>query len=538
MSTASLRRPPAWALLTGGIALVATSLATGTAALGPAPATASSHREAPLISGQPEYDNTDVYAFTSPDKPDTTTLIANWWPFAEPAGGPNFYKFPTDARYDIHVDNTGDGQSELIYRWTFKESYRSKDTFLYNTGPVTSLDDPDLNYRQTYDLQLLRFKDGKQVGTQTLADDAPIAPSNVGKASMPRYGDLRKQAVRPVGGGGGSSYVGQADDPFFLDLSVFDLLYGGDLSEVGRDTLKGYNVNTVALQVPTKELTAGPDKPIIGVWSTTERRTGANGWQQVSRLGMPLVNELVIPVRDKDTFNASTPWEDGRFAKYVTDPEVARLLEKIYKLKAPATPRKDLVQVFLTGVPGLNQPDGVRPHEALRLNTSIKPAADPKRLGVLDGDQAGYPNGRRLADDTVDISLQVVRGELVGQKNDLGDAVDANDKKFDGQFPYVAEPTSGSRGHPVGGGSAASSSAGSSTSKGASGASGSSGSSVQERAASPLTGGRSTVSGAGTDDGDGRLLPISAASGAAALAVVGLGLMRWRRTRQRNADRR
>ncbi|UNO43413.1 DUF4331 domain-containing protein [Streptomyces sp. MST-110588] len=539
MSTASLRRPPARALLAGGIALVATSLATGTAALGPAPATASSHREAPLISGQPEYDNTDVYAFTSPDKPDTTTLIANWWPFAEPAGGPNFYKFPTDARYDIHIDNTGDGRSELIYRWTFEESYRSKDTFLYNTGPVTSLDDPDLNYRQTYDLQLLQFKDGKQTGTQTLADDAPIAPSNVGKASMPRYGDLRKQAVRAVGGSG-TSYVGQADDPFFLDLRVFDLLYGGDLSEVGRDTLKGYNVNTVALQVPTKELTAGPGKPVIGVWSTTERRTAANGWQQVSRLGMPLVNELVIPVRDKDTFNASTPWQDGRFAKYVNDPEVARLLEKIYKLKAPAVPRKDLVQVFLTGVPGLNQPDGVRPHEAIRLNTSIKPAADPKRLGVLDGDRAGYPNGRRLTDDTVDISLQVVRGELAGQKNDLGDAVDANDKKFDGRFPYVAEPTSGSRGPLAGGGSAASASSASPSVSSPSVSSPSAGPSVKNRAASPLTGGRPSAAlpgASGTGEGDGRLVLISAASGAAALAVAGLGLLRWRRTRRRSTDR-
>jgi hypothetical protein len=161
---------------------------------------------------------------------------------------------------------------------------------------------------------------------------------------------------------------------------------------------------------------------------------------------MPLVNELVIPVRDKDKFNASTPWNDAQFGKYVTDPELPRLIEKIYKIKAPAAPRKDLVQVFLTGVPKLNQPAGVRAHEAIRLNTSIAPSASPKRLGVLDGDTGGYPNGRRLTDDVVDISLQVVEGELLGKKNDLGDAVNTNDRAFGRTFPYVALPHSGSRG--------------------------------------------------------------------------------------------
>ncbi|MGW8376165.1 DUF4331 domain-containing protein [Actinacidiphila sp. SB3-2] len=521
MSTVRTGRLRAGALLTGGIALVATSVVTGTATLGPAPATASSHREAPLISGQPEYDNTDVYAFTSPDKPDTTTLEANWWPFAEAAGGPNFYKFPKDARYQIHIDNTGDGQSELIYRWTFKESYRSGDTFLYNTGPVTSLDDPNLNYRQTYDLQLLHFDDGRLTRTDTLANDAPIAPSNVGKASMPQYDQLKQQAVRRLGTGG-KSFVGQADDPFYLDLRVFDLLYGGNLSEVGNDTLKGYNVNTVALQVPTKELTAGPDKPTIGVWSTTERRTADNGWKQVSRLGAPLVNEVVVPVKDKDRFNASTPWKDAQFAPYVRDPELARLLEKFYKIKAPKTPRKDLEQVFLTGVPGLNQPKNGRPYEALRLNTSIKPTQQPKRLGALDGDTAGYPNGRRLTDDAVDISLQAVAGELAGQKNDLGDAVNANDKRFDDVFPYVASPHSGSRG-PVAkpGGKGADKSADTSASKGSS--------------ATALNGGREALTGSRQkqgQDNDGQLLLVSVLSGgAAALLVTGTGLVWWRRRR-------
>jgi hypothetical protein len=160
---------------------------------------------------------------------------------------------------------------------------------------------------------------------------------------------------------------------------------------------------------------------------------------------MPLVNEVVIPLKDKDKFNASIPWHDAQFAQYVTDPELPKLIQAVYKIPAPAAPRKDLVQVFLTGVPGLNQPRGVRPAEMIRLNTSIPPSKSPNRLGVLAGDKAGFPNGRRLADDVVDISLQVVEGRLLGAKvASLGDGVNANDKAFGGTFPYVALPSSGS----------------------------------------------------------------------------------------------
>lgn len=439
------------AILACGVLTAGGLAAVGMSSLKPGTALASSHREAPLISGQPQYDNTDVYAFVSPDKPASTTLIADWIPFEDPAGGPNFYKFAQDAQYDLHIDNTGDGQSELIYRWTFKDHFRTQDTFLYNTGVVTSLDDADLNVSQTYDLNLLKFKDGRLTGTQRLAHDAPVAPSNVGKASMPDYSTLRDQAVRRLADGS-ASFAGQADDPFFADLRVFDLLYGGNLSETGQDTLKGYNVNSVALQIPSELLGATAECPILGIWSTTQRRTASGAWAQVSRLGMPLVNEVVIPLKDKDRFNASTPWEDAQFARSVTHPELPQLLQKIYGIKAPAEPRKDLVQVFLTGIPGLNQPPGVRASEQLRLNTSIPPAARPKRLGVLDGDNAGFPNGRRLSDDVLDISLQVVAGELIGAKNDLGDGVDANDQTFGGTFPYLALPTSGSRGPLAGGG--------------------------------------------------------------------------------------
>ena len=432
MDNTTRRRRATLALLaTGGL-----MTAAGLAGLGPVGASASSHREAPLIAGTPKYDNTDTYAFVSPDDADTVTLVANWIPFEEPAGGPNFYSFATDARYNIKVDNDGDARPDVVYRWTFKDHYRTKKTFLYNTNQVTSLDDPDLNYRQTYKLE--KIWNGQ---SRTLVDNAPVAPSYVGKASMPQYRDLFDQAVTRVPHG--KAWAGQAEDPFFLDLRVFDLLYGGDLSEVGDDTLAGFGVNSVALQVDTDSVTR-PGKPVIGIWSTTDRRDAFGNYRQVSRLGMPLVNEVVIPLKDKDRFNASRPADDGQFLDYVTNPELPRLIQSIYGIPAPKTPRNDLVQVFLTGVPGLNQPKGVTPSEQLRLNTSIPPTVDPNRLGVIGGDNAGFPNGRRLTDDVVDIALQVVEGELTGNPNDLGDAVNKNDVAFGKQFPYLAPPTSGS----------------------------------------------------------------------------------------------
>jgi len=426
--------------------------AGGLAALGPVGASASSHREAPNISGEPEYDNTDVYAFVSPDKASTTTLVANWFPFEEPAGGPNFYRFADDARYDIKIDNNGDAVADIIYRYKFRSRFLNGDTFLYNTGPVTSLTDPNLNFRQTY--KLWRIENFTR--TRTLIGKGRVAPSYVGDASMPNYRKLRNDAVMSTNRGRVKSFAGQAEDPFFLDLRVFDLLYGGDLSEVGDDTLRGFNVQTTALQVPNRFLTRGKD-PVIGVWSTTSRMDHRGKWRRISRLGNPLVNEVVIPVRDKDNFNASVPKNDAQFLKYVTNPELPRLIEAIYGIEAPKTPRNDLVSVFLTGVKGLNQPKNLkRPGEMLRLNTSIKPTANPNRLGVLAKDLAGFPNGRRLTDDVVDIALQVMEGELVGNPNDLGDAVNRNDRMFGSTFPYVALPYSGSNPNPHGGGGTAS----------------------------------------------------------------------------------
>jgi hypothetical protein len=481
------------ALAAGGLA------AAGVTALEPGAASASSHREAPLISGQPQYDNTDLYAFVSPDKPDTTTIVANFVPFEEPAGGPNFYTFADDAQYDIHIDNNGDAQGELLFRYTFKTRTKNKNTFLYNTGPVTSLDDPDLNITQTYDIDLLKLHNQKLVSRTKIADDVPVAPSNVGKASMPDYGKLRDQAVHRLTSGA-TTFAGQADDPFFADLRVFDLLYGGNLSEVGNDTLKGYNVNSLALQVPNDYIRESAKQPIVGIWSTVQRKDAHGDWTQVSRLGNPLVNEVVNSQKDKDKFNASAPWNDGQFLKNVTNPELPKLIEAIYKIKAPAEPRNDLVDVFLKGVKGLNQPPYVRAAEELRLNTSIKPTASPKRLGVLDGDNAGFPNGRRLTDDVIDEALQVVEGELVGAKNDLGDAVDANDKKFGHSFPYLAEPTSGSRG-PLAKGT---------------------GNNVRNQLGDGLL-------ATGSSGPDTALIASSAAAGVAGVLLIGTAVMWWRR---------
>ncbi len=424
----------------GAAGAVAVGLYAG---LGPTPGGASSHREAPLIAADPQADNTDLYAFVSPDDPNSVTIISNWIPFQEPAGGPNFYPFGEGIRYDVRIDNDGDARPDLVYRWSFTNHYRNEETFLYNTGPVTSLDDTDLNFYQTYDVQRINVNRGT---TRTVVDDATAVPSRVGTASMPNYTTLRNEGI--VTNEGGSFFAGQADDPFFADLRVFNLLYGGDLSETGNDTLQDYNVNALALQVPTSSLARRGDadaNPIVGIWSTAQRRTPGGAQIQVSRLGMPLVNEVVIPVGLKDRWNASKPTADGQFLSYVTDPEVARLIEAVYGIAAPATPRNDLVSVFLTGVDGLNMPDGVVASEELRLNMSIDPCSSAcSTLGVIDGDNAGFPNGRRLSDDVLDVALQVVEGVLVGQDTGLGDGVDANDKSFGSSFPYLALPHSGS----------------------------------------------------------------------------------------------
>jgi hypothetical protein len=454
---------------TRGLAVAASiAVVAGLFSLAPLTGGASSHREAPLVSADPQIDTTDVWAFVSEDRPDTVTLIASWIPFEEPAGGPNFYAWGDGVRYDINIDNDHDAKPDLIYRWVFDSRYRNPNTFLYNTDVVTSLNDPDLNFRQTYDLIRVNRDTGKQ---KTLVNDAPSAPSNVGAASMPSYNDnLFDAATIEFGPAPSMTWAGQSDDAFFLDLRVFDLLYGANLMEVGDDTLAGFNVNTLALQVPKSDLAKGKDEdanPIIGIWSTTSRRSTtvqmSDGSQQsqgrfvqVSRLGMPLVNEVVIPVGLKDYFNGSKPTADGAALPLVQDPELPRLLNAVYGTEIPDsdpdTPgiqRADLISVFLTGVEGLNKPDDGTPSEMVRLNMSIPPCSMTcSRLGVLGGDVAGFPNGRRLSDDIIDVSLRVVLGVLLPDHQALadtiGDGVDANDVPFNSAFPYVGYPTAGS----------------------------------------------------------------------------------------------
>lgn len=456
-------------LLVLGAGALATSLAVLT--LAPGVSSASSHREAPLIAGDPRADNTDVYAYTSLDRPDSVTFLANWIPFEEPNGGPNFYAFGDDLRYNIKIDNTGDGVSDLTYTWRFHNSYRdSANQFLYNTGPVTSLADPDLNFRQVYDLVLSHGHESK-----VLLSNVPAAPSRVGPASMPDYAALRNQAIFNVPGGG-KTFAGQAEDPFFADLRVFDLLYGGNLSERGQDTLAGYNVNSIALQIPKSQLAlkGNPGRnPVIGVWSTTDRRgvqifdsrDGQHGdkWKQVSRLGNPLVNEVVVPLKYKDAFNTLNPDQDRTVQPVVDkvlDPTLPKLIQQVYGVPAPTAPRKDLFEIYLTGIckacgpiqadlnaHSLNKdakPRRIVPAEELRLNMNVPPAANPNRYGVLAGDLAGFPNGRRLTDDVIDISLQAVEGaaqsgQLVPALAD-GDKVNANEVPFGASFPYLALP--------------------------------------------------------------------------------------------------
>jgi hypothetical protein len=431
-------------------------------ALVPTTLLASSHREAPAITKDPGADNTDTYAFVSPDAPNTVTLVANWSPMLEPAGGPNFYQFDENASFYIKIDNVGDAQDHIEYEFKFTTTTLNGGTFLYNTGPITSLDDPDFNVRQTY--TVTRYDDGAPT---VLGSGIPVPPANIGPASTPNYNALADAAVTTLSDGS-KVFAGERDDPFFVDLGgVFDLLTirkpPGDKGK-GVDGVGGFNTLTIALQVPIERLTkdglaAGAGNAIIGVYATTERpaTTTLNGDGtvttsgpsiQVSRLGQPLVNEVVIARADKDKFNASSPTDDAQFLDYVTNPEAAVLLNLLYGISVPPTPRNDLVAVFLTGVSGLNQPAGVVPAELMRLNMAIPPTALPNRLGVLAGDVAGFPNGRRLADDVTDIELRAVAGVLVpgfnvAPNNRLGDGIDTNDKPFLPAFPYVAPPNQG-----------------------------------------------------------------------------------------------
>ena len=463
----------------GSLALVLSALVAGAIALllavgpGPRAAQASSHREAPLIATDPTADNTDLYAFVSPDRPDTVTIVANYIPFEEPAGGPNFFNFDPSALYTIHVDNNGDGRDDVDYEFRFSTETRNPNTFLYNTGPISSLNDPNWNVRQFYTVTRVAGHHSTVLGAHL-----PSPPNNIGPRSTPNYGSLASAAVNTLGGGI-KVFAGQRDDPFFVDLgSIFDLgglrpfnsLHLIPLPDApGVDDVAGYNVHSIVLQVPISQLVSG--NPTIGIYASASRPKirilKADGTQrhhgpfvQISRLGNPLVNEVLIPLGQKDYWNRQDPRDDSQFIGHYLNPELAALIHILYPgLPAPpATGRSDLVSVLLTGVPTLNF-TGPRPSDELRLNTAIPPAANPDRLGVLAGDFAGFPNGRRLGDDVVDIELRAIAcgyGPILHQalglcdlqpNDQIGDGVDANDRAFLPTFPYVAPPKQGYDSH-------------------------------------------------------------------------------------------
>lgn len=432
---------------------------------------ASSHREAPMISDDPAADNTDLYAFVSPDKPDTVTFVMSFWPFEEPSGGPNYFDFDPNVLYELHIDNVGDAKSHITYQFRFTKNVGNGNTFLYNTGPIESIDSPNFNVKQFY--TVTRLDEGNAT---VLGQNLKVPPANIGAPSTPNYEALSNAAISTLSDGS-MVWAGQSDDPFFVDLNVFNLLQVRKLpgnAGGGVDDLKGYNVQTIALQVPMSKLAKSGAKPsgptdasaVIGVWSTTSRQAtrvlkgdgtlqGSGDWVQVSRLGMPLVNEVVAPLAAKDLFNSSKPENDAQFLPAVLDPETAKLLNAIYKVQVPPAPRDDLVAIFLTGIPGATQPptSTLKPSEQLRLNMGVPPSTSPNNLGVVAGDLAGFPNGRRLADDVTDVALKAVAGAayplfhpdfkpdpLAAQ---LGDGVDANDSPFRTAFPYVALPWAG-----------------------------------------------------------------------------------------------
>jgi len=452
----------------------------------PAALLASSHREAPLITEDPAADATDVYVFRSPDAPNTVTFVANYYPFANAQGGPNFARFSDNVLYEIHIDNNGDAKEDITYQFRFRTDTRNGNTFLYNTGPVVTLDSANLNVRQFYSVTRVNGPRRASAGTQ-LGGEFQVAPWNIGPRSTPNYEvNLATPAINTLPSGG-KVFCGPRDDPFFVDLgSVFDLLALRPIQTLhlinqpgnakGIDGLKGYNVMSIVLQVPISDVAQSTSNQIIGVWSTssrsrvTVRSAGLTPIQtlsapvQVSRLGMPLVNEVVIPLAFKDFFNSAEPAGDlplfntnETFKNRVLDPEAAKLIPILYPgVTVPPAPRNDILSVFLTGLDGLNKPANVVPSEMLRINLATPLTASPNRMGALAGDNGGFPNGRRLADDIVDIELQVVAGVLVPgfnkqPNNQLTDGVDANDSPFLSSFPYLASPHSGYDSTPQGG---------------------------------------------------------------------------------------
>ena len=414
-----------------GVGLLTAAAVVGAATLGPGNGTASSHREAPLIAEDPSADLTDLYAFRSPDKPNTVTILANVIPGEDPAAGPNWYTFSPSARYNLKLDTNGDARADVTYQFRFHTK----------TGPFFLGDTA-----QPYTVTRIAGGKAKVVARGT------TPPNNIGPRSTPNYRSLAAKGVVRIAGGG-SAFAGQRDDPFFGDIgAIFDLVAirkGTGNMGGGKDFFAGYGVHTFGVQVPIAGLRAKNNT--VGVWSSVDRRKittrgaatrNSGAWVQVNRLANPLVNEVVIPTGLKDQWNALQPSQEGRFQQYYKTPILAAVINKLYKLGAPETDRDDLVAVLLTGVPKLNY-TGATLADLLRVNLAIPVTAKPNRMGVLAGDNQGWPNGRRLDDDVIDIAEQAVGGFLKGTKLPLGDGVNGDDRARLGSFPYAADPQSG-----------------------------------------------------------------------------------------------
>lgn len=457
---------------------------------------ASSHREAPLITEMPKVDASDFYMFKSYEsgREGYITLLANYLPLQDAYGGPNYFTLAEDAIYEIHIDNNADAVEDISFQFTFLTERREitlsidgEDVAvpLVQVGGVGSLrsDNDNLNVIESYNVNIVR-------GDRRRGDRSPLTDSvsgssrfmkpvdNIGNktiADYKTYADNHIYDVAIPGCDNGRVFVGQRREGFVVNLGeTFDLINTNPLGPVDAEpnTLSDKNVTTLALEVPVNCLTAG-EETVIGAWTTASlrqvrifnpapnspnarirrARVGGGAYTQVSRLGAPLVNEVVIGLPDKDRFNHSEPVDDGQFATYVTNPTLPALIEILFPVTAPTLfPRTDLIAAFLTGVEGLNQPLNGVTAEMLRLNTAIDavPAVDQQPLAVLAGDLAGFPNGRRPGDDVVDIALRVMMGVLLTDEDapsgqlDYTDGAYVDASFFSQRFPYLVTPLAGS----------------------------------------------------------------------------------------------
>jgi hypothetical protein len=454
----------------------------------------SSHREAPGISKDPVADNTDTYAFVSPDAPDTVTIISNYVPLEAPFGGPNFFEFGNEVLYKIHIDNDADGVPEIIYEFQFDTRVANPNTFLYNTGQILSIDSANWNRKQFY--SVTRIINGERT---ELASGLACPPCHIGPASTPNYAKLGEAAVHRLRTGE-TVFAGQRLEGFYVDLgAIFDL---GDLrpfqnlhiiplpAAPGVAASHDFNVHSIALRVPKTMLTKDGSNPtdpasatsVIGVWASASRRKAvvrepdgndqeheSGPWVQVSRLGNPLINEVIIPMGKKDYWNSQPAQDDGQFAQYVAHPELAGLLPVLYPgvfphLAGLTASRADLLAILMTGIPsgiisGFQNFTGPRQADQLRLNMAIPPASNPNALGILGGDLAGFPNGRRVFDDVVSVELRAIAGATYplvnssytpdGAASLLTDGLTPSSTRYLSRFPYLGVPAGGYQTEPL-----------------------------------------------------------------------------------------